>query len=352
MRLFWIFLATLLLAGIGWFLAHLIPAAGVFAELEPTGLNECRRVDIAPGTEDVTIDAERNMAFVSAADRRAWFNAEGDEEVNPKNGIYALALDGSDAARRISPAMENFLPHGISLWRGPNGARRLFVVNHPPSGEQIVEIFAVDADGALTHLESVSFEAMHSPNDVLAVGPRAFYATNDRGYTEGFLSMLEAYMALPFSSLVYYDGENGRIIEDGLTYANGINQSADGETVYVAEFLKRRIAAYDRDPETGALKKRRTWKVNTGPDNIEVAQDGALWIAGHSKVFDFLAHAEDESEIAPSHVIRLDPETGETRDVFISTGGEINGSSVGAVFDDTLIVGAVFDGHVIVCPLE
>lgn len=352
MRLFWIVLATLLLAVLGWFLAHLIPAAGVFAELEPTGAEGCRRVDIAPGTEDVTIDAERNMAFVSAADRRAWFNETGAGGVNPQNGIYALALDGSDDVRRVSPPMENFLPHGISLWRGPNGTRRLFVINHPPSGEHFVEIFAVDADGGLSHLESVSFKAMHSPNDVLAAGPREFYATNDRGYTEGFMSTLEAYMALPLSSVVYFDGEEGSIIAEGLTYANGINQSADGKTVYIAEFLKRRVSVYDRDLKTGALEKRRTLNVNTGPDNIEIAKDGALWIAGHSKVFEFLAHAKDENKIAPSHIIRLDPETGEMRDVFISTEGEISGSSVGAVWDDTLIVGAVFDSHVMICPLK
>lgn len=352
MRLLLIGLATFLLAGLGWFLAHLVPVAGVFAELEPTGLEQCRRVDIAPGTEDVTVDAERQMAFVSAADRRAWRNRSGAAAVNPQNGIYALSLDGSDAVRRVSPDMENFVPHGISLWIGPNGTRRLFVVNHPPSGEQIVEIFAVGADGALTHLESVSFDAMHSPNDVVAAGPRAFYATNDRGYTEGFLATLEAYMALPLSSVAYFDGENGRIVADGLTYANGINKSSDGETVYVAEFLKQRIAVYDRNPETGVLKKRRTLKVNTGPDNIEVAEDGALWIAGHPKVFEFLAHAEDENKIAPSQVIRLDPQSGEASDVFISTEGEISGSSVGAVWNDTLIVGAVFDGHVMICSLD
>ena len=37
--------------------------------------------------------------------------------------------------------------------------------------------------------------------------------------------------------------------------------------------------------------------------------------------------------------------------MFVSTQGEINGSSVGAVWDNTLIVGAVFDGHVMVCPM-
>ncbi len=341
-----------ILAALIWSLAHSIPLSGAFAELEPKLVDQCRRVDVAPGTEDVAIDADLNLAFISAADRRGWYNESGDGETNPKNGIYTLALDGSDTIARVSPEIDNFLPHGTSLWHGDNGEKRLFVVNHPPNGGEIVEIFSVGEDAALTHLESISFGAMHSPNDVVGVGPRTFYASNDRGYEKGFMAWLEAYMALPFSSVVYFDGDNGRIIQKGMTYANGVNQSPDGKTLYVAELLKRRITVFDRDVATGALTWRTSFKANTAPDNIDIAPDGALWIGGHSRIFDFLAHAKDPSSIAPSHVVRIDPESGEYEDIFISTDGEINASSVGAANDDTLIVGAVFDGHVMVCPLR
>ena len=344
-------LVVVVLGALGWSLAHSIPSSGVFADLQPTLVDQCRRIDVAPGTEDVAIDPDLNLAFISAADRRAWYNEAGANNTNPKNGIYTLALDGSDTVTRVTPEIDGFLPHGISLWTGEDGEKRLFVVNHPPSGAEIIEIFAIADDGALAHLESISFPAMHSPNDVVAVGPRAFYATNDRGYEEGIMEWLEAYMALPFSSVVYYDGEEGRIIQKGMTYANGVNISDDGATLYVAEILKRRIAVFDRDIETGAITRRAALKSNTAPDNIDIAPDGSLWIGGHSKIFDFLAHAEDASNIAPSHVVRIDPVSGENQDIFISLDGEINASSVGAANDDTLIVGAVFDGHVMVCPL-
>ncbi len=344
-------LVTGFFAALAWSLAHSIPSSGVLADLEPKLVDQCRRIDVAPGTEDIAIDLELNLAFISAADRRAWYNETENARTSPKNGIYTLALDGSDTVTRVLPEIENFLPHGISLWTGENGDKRLFVINHPSNGGEIVEIFSVGDGGALTHLESVSFTAMHSPNDVVAVGPRQFYASNDRGYEEGLMATLESYMALPFSSLVYFDGDDGRIIQKGMTYANGINQSHDGKTLYVAEVLKRRIAVFDRDIATGALTWRTTFKANTAPDNIDVAADGALWIGGHSKIFDFLAHAKDASNIAPSHVVRIDPATGAFEDIFISLDGEINGSSVGAASEDTLIVGAVFDGHVMVCPL-
>jgi arylesterase/paraoxonase len=341
-------LGLIALAVGAYFIWMMTLASGVFAGLKPRLIDQCRRVEIFPGTEDVTIDPELGVAFISADDRRATFSG------NPvQGGVYVLKLDGTDRVLKASPdSFGAFHPHGLSLWRAPDGRKRLFAVNHTPNDGDKVEIFEVGLGGALLHVDSVAFPAMESPNDVLAVGPRSFYATNDRGFKEGLMSTLEAYLALPFSSLVYFDGQKGSVALRGLTYANGVNMSADGSKVYVSEFLRRRIGVYDRDAETGKLTKVKSIPVNTGPDNIEVAGDGALWVAGHTKVFDFLQHAEDPSAVAPSHVIRVDPRSGDAKDVLIDTAGTINASSVGAVFDDTLIVGAVFDGHVMVCPTQ
>lgn len=343
----------ILTAGLGvaallvYLLSNLIPASGAFASLDSRLVDQCAKINVFPGTEDVTIDPGASLAFVSGADRRAAFAGS-----SVRGGIFTIDLADDNTVRRVSPdAPADFQPHGISLWRGENGEKRLFVVNHPASGHT-VEIFDISETGDLAHIETVSFDAMHSPNDVLAVGPRQFYATNDHGFDGGIMGTLEAYLALPFSSVVYYDGVQGREIEKGLVYANGVNISADGSTVYVAELLKRRIAAFSRDAETGEITRQRNYKVNTSPDNIEVAGDGALWTGGHSKIFDFLKHAENPSAIAPSHVVRIDPQTGDAEDIFIDTRGVINASSVGAVWDDILIVGAVFDGHVMICPLS
>lgn len=346
MRGFFTAVGLFILAVLGWMIWNLVPASGMLAKLEPKLIDQCRAVNIFPGTEDVTIDPELGIAFISADDRRATFAG-----APVQGGVYALRLDGTDRVAKVSPdSFGEFHPHGLSLWRGNDGRKRLFVVNHTLNNGDRIEIFDIGTGGALMHVESIAFAAMTSPNDVLGVGPRAFYVTNDKGIREGFMSQVEAYLALPLSSLAYYDGQDGRIVARGLAYANGVNMSADGKKLYASEFLGRRVVAYDRDDATGDLKKTATFKVKTGPDNIEIAADGALWIAGHSKVFDFLKHAEDPAAIAPSHVIRVDPATGAGEDVLIDTTGVINGSSVGAVWDDTLIVGAVFDDHVMVCP--
>ena len=348
---FAIVLGTIFLAILGWHLSHMIPMSGFFAKLEPQLVEQCRAVNVAPGTEDVTIDTDLGLAFVATANRRAWYHGDVNDSALDGNGIYTLSLDGTDAVRKVSPDIDGFLPHGISLWRAGN-ERRLFVVSHPPDGREVVEIFNVANDGALTHLESVSFPEMFSPNDIVAVGPRSFYATNDIKNDTGLMGWLEVNMALPFSSVAYFDNGKGSVAKDGFVYANGINVSHDGKTIYIAEVTKRRISAFSIDPANGALARERVFKVDTGPDNIEIAPDGSIWTAGHPRALDFLAHAKDETVIAPSQAIRIDPVTGDANDIFVSLDGEINGSSVAAASDDTLIIGAVFDAHVMVCPLH
>ena len=322
-----------------------VPNSGVFAQLGDTLVDQCRRVDIFPGVEDVAIDADLGIAFIAADDRRASVKGEATQ-----GGIFALRLDGTDRVSRVSADnFGPFHPHGLSLWTGREGQKRIFVVNHASPDDHRIEIFDVGTGGALIHIDSIAFDAMMSPNDVAAVGPREFYVTNDRGYQTGFMSQVEAYLGLPFASLAHFDGQTGRLVLEGLVYANGVNVSRDGKTVYVAELLERRINAYSRQDD-GALKKTESFSVPTAPDNIDVAPDGTLHVAGHSKIFDFLKHAEDATATAPSHALSIDPKTGTVKTVFVDTSGALNASSVAAASDDTLIVGAVFDGHVMVCP--
>ncbi len=331
----------------------IITVAGIFSPIEPLLVEQCTRMNIAPGTEDIVIDHKSGIVFVGAGDRRNWYADESSQNPSQeRNGIYAFDPKIPGSLKLVSPPnMKNFLPHGIDLWHGENGERRLFVVNHAGGRREHVEIFDIDTDHMLKLIKTVSFDAMHSPNDVVAVGPEQFYATNDRGYDQGIMSVAELYLGLPLSSAVYYDGEQGRLVKKRLTYANGINKSPDGQTIYIAEFLRRSITAYQRDFSTGELKHIKRYKIKTGPDNIDVDSEGNLWTAGHSQALKFQKHAEDATKISPSHVIKIDPKTGHSENVMISIAGEINASSVGAADRGHLYVGAVFDGHILDCRL-
>lgn len=334
------------LAALLYFLSVAVPASGAFRKLTPKLVEDCRKVVVFPGTEDVTIDPEFKAAFVSADDRRA---AAAGRPV--QGGIYGFNVEQPDLVVKVSiDAPEDFHPHGISIWRGQDGERRLFAINHTASGPR-VEIFDVLADGMLKHLETVAFSEMLTPNDVLGVGPRQFYLTNDHGGSTPLLRSLENLFALPWASVAFYDGEKGAIVAKGLKYANGVNWSRDGKRVFVSETLGRDIAIFDRDPASNALRRNGAFRVATNPDNIEIAQDGGVWVAGHPRIFAFTKFAKGKSDVAPSEIIRINARTGESKVFFVDASGALNASSVGAVWDKTLIVGSVFDDHVMVCPM-
>ncbi len=348
-RAVFIVIAVVLLALAGRAAVTIPPASGAFQDIEETGLSGCERVEIAPGTEDVTIDPDTGLVFVSATERRSG-------EAAPDNGLYAFPLDDPGAVRRVSiDAPADFRPHGISLWRGetPEGdpLTRLFVISHPASGHQVL-IYNVAEDGALAHLRTVTDPALRSPNDLVAVGPEQFYATNDVRFGDTWMGFTEAFLGLPLGSIAYFDGTEGRIAAGGLAYANGIATDPGGETLYASALIGRSVHVFERERETGALTRTRRISVPLGLDNIEIAPTGDLVIGGHPDIFAFLDHQSDPETPAPSQVVRVDPDSGEHETIFYSDGEAISASSVGAVHDGRLVGGAVFDAHVLVCPIQ
>lgn len=322
-----------------------IPASGALTDPEPTDVSSCEAVEIAPGTEDVVYDAATGRVFVSAQERRSG-------AMDPQNGIYSFDLSDPQTTVRLVSAdtPADFRPHGISLYRDGDTAR-LFVVSHPASGSQIL-IFDIDEEGFLSHARTVTDPAIYSPNDVAGVGPDRFYVTNSSRFGETLLGYLEAFFGLPLVSVAYFDGETARIAAEGLVYGNGINVSEDGETLYAANFIGRELYVYDRDPDTGGLTRTARHRVPLGLDNIELDEDGALYIGGNREVFSFLAHQADRSKRAPSQAVRVDPETGAWETIFYNDGEAIDSISVATPVPGAMIYGAVFDDHVLICPRD
>jgi arylesterase/paraoxonase len=336
-------LVLLLAAGVVGY--RIVTRSGMLRSITPHHHGHCREVAGITGGEDVTVDPDTMTAYVSADDRRA--TAAG----KPRRGeIYRLDLTRPDAqpVAATGGAPADLHPHGLSLWRGPGGQKRLFVINHPQAGGHSVVLYDVGPAG-LTLLESITYADLASPNDLVAVGPRQFYATNDRRYHAGLMATLEGYLQLPLSSVSYFDGSQGRLVTRGLALANGINASADGRTVYVAEFLGQAIRLYDRDPATGALRQRDSISLDSCPDNIEVDESGTLWVAAHPKVFDLLAHGADVTKRAPSQVVHIEPSARSVKEVLLDDGTLLSGASTASVAGDHMVVGAIFDARILVC---
>lgn len=347
----WAGLAALLLfLAISFFLMRFyVQNGGLYTVEDPVDL-ACTPLAVTPaGPEDIAIDRGAGRAYVSAFDRR--------RETESGDGEGALLMIDLDAAtpviENVTPAaLEGFAPHGIGLYDGGNGEKLLFVVNHA-DGETI-EILKIGESGALTHLETIRSDAFVSVNDVLPVGPRSFYATNDSGVPQSSpMAQLNGLIGRGSGRVVHFDGTEARPVTDRLQVANGLALSPDGKTLYVAETLGRQLRFFDRDPETDALTPAGYLALASGLDNIAVDETGSLYIGAHPNVIDFLGHAGDPASPSPSQVLKATPgeRGGEVRTIYLNDGSELSGSSVAAPYGDRLLIGAVFEPKLLVCDL-
>lgn len=339
----------ILLVG-AWF-GKLLVDAGQFRSLEPHFDGSCRRVTGAVGPEDVTIHPETRVAYVSATDRKALFAGK------PVPGaIFSYDLDDPEAGLvNLTPdAGIDFQPHGISLWRGESGRAVLFVVNHPHDERgglrHQIDVFDL-VGGRLVHRPPAleDDELLIMPNDIVGLGPDRFYLTNTHANPPGFRQTLETYLRLTRARVVHFDGERFQPAIEGLLYPNGINVSADGRRLYVAGSTARALRIYERDPASESLRFLREIPLTSAPDNIEVAADGALWIGAHPKILKLLAHRSDPSLPSPSQVLRVEPESGDVREVYLDLGDQISGSTVAAVHGNRMLIGQILGDGILDC---
>jgi sugar lactone lactonase YvrE len=98
------------------------------------------------------------------------------------------------------------------------------------------------------------------------------------------------------------DGARGeaRMVAEGLQFANGLVVDEERGQLYVAETSGDLIAAYRVSVGDGTLNERRILTGVYGPDNLEMDDQGQLWVAS----------------VLLSSLIVVDPETGDTRTVF------------------------------------
>ena len=338
------------LVGIGVWVTHLLWSAGQFKTIEPHFAGNCLPIAGVVGAEDITIHPGTGVAYISVCDRRALAAGQGG-----RGGIYAydLKMNRPVPVKLTAGPGPDFQPHGISLFVDPGGRDALFVINHS-GGTHKVEVYDLGPEG-LTHRKSVSNPALVSPNDLVAVARDRFYASNDHHFTGGLMKTLEDYLKLPVANVVYYDGKGFREAATGIGYPNGINVSPDGRQLYVVGTTQMILNIYDRDLSSGLLTFKESIAFDTGLDNIEIGPAGELWIGAHPQLLKFVAHSKDPGKLSPSQVLRIKLNAdGQHRidEVYLGNGKALSGSSVGAVYDNRLLIGSVFEEKFLDCSMQ
>lgn len=331
--------------------AILLPA-GSFKNIEPhfTGTTEKTELPIV-GPEDIEIDRVEGLVFISADDRRSNIKNPG----SVAGGIFTYRIEeGTESLKNITPStLTDFHPHGISLFRANDSTLFVFAVSHQTSGRQVIERFEWKHD-TLIHLESIEDHSMTSPNDLVAVAARKFYVTNDHYYTSGTSRLLEEYLQRAISYVNYFDGTSFRTVAEGIGYANGINESPDGKYILVAGSSSRTIYVFEKSDDGSLIEVDRI-ALGTGPDNIDFDEHGNILVACHPQLLKFVAHAKDPKNYSPSQVLKItytNPGVYTIEEIFLNDGSNYSGSSIAVTYENTLLIGSVFEPALLLCKYQ
>jgi arylesterase/paraoxonase len=332
--------------------------SGAFRSFHAGFSGTCSSIALAGSAEDIQIDRERGLAYLSVLDRASLERgaaADGSVMLLDLN----LAVPAPRAALAFDP--QNFRPHGLSLLKKPGMAARLFAISRGTDGIQTVEIAEQASDGAFVPKESVRSPAFVHPNALVAVGPRQFYLVNDRAGAGEYTRLVDLLFRRTTATLVYYDGDSALVLDSRLQFPAGIALSPDGTHLYVGEALAGQMRVYRRDTTAGTLSLEEVVSLDTAPDNLNVDDDGVVWIAAHPKLLKFIEHLRHPEKRAPTQVLRFDPREPtpapgalDTRltQVYGDEGSQITAGSVAAHWRDEFLVGAVLEPKVLVCKLH
>jgi arylesterase/paraoxonase len=326
---------------------------GVFTPVTPAFAGTCSAVSGISGAEDIAIDEKLGVAFVSAFDRRARLSGKSAAQ----DGLYALALAGAPALKKLSGTPNDFHPHGISLFRGPDGTLTLIAINHRTDGSSSVDSFAVVTDGGTLRLKeigSIQGGALISPNAVVAVDRDRFYVANDHASRTRLGRTIDDLLVLPRANILYFDGMLFHEVAKGLNFPSGLALSPDGRYLYVSEAFTRRLDTYVRQELSGALERVDTLAIASNLDNLRLDAVGHLWIGSHPKALAMAQFRSDRAKPAPSEIFEVTLGNDIPKNatlVYADSGSQIGGSSVAAVIGKRLLIGSPLDDKILDCTM-
>lgn len=327
------------------FVANILISTGFFRTIENKSNYEiAAKIPIA-GVEDLTVDRLDNFAIFISYPRAAERDGKPFE-----TGIYFLDLNNENFQPKLisQDFKAPFLPHGIDLIQLDSNHHKLFVINHG-EGESI-EVFDLYNKDSLVHDKTLEDELIYSANDIVAINEHEFYFTNDHYYTNKLGTLAENYLGLSKCETVYFDGNNYRVVDNNLAYANGINYDEKRNLMFIASPRGFLINVYERE-KSGDLKYIESIDCGTGVDNIEFDETGNVWVGCHPSLLAFEAFNKGKSDTSPSELIKIDYRKKGDYDiesVYMNDGSELGASTVAGVYKDLIFVGTVLDEYFLI----
>jgi len=341
----------LLTVGSTVFLANRLLEFGVFSKTEDFNVEGCEVIANIAGPEDIQVSKMEDILFISSYNWEAFFKGKPEQ-----GGIYVLDIKQKDAKPKLVSldAPAEFKPHGLSIYTNPETSEKvLFVTNYkfPPT----VEIFDIIDRETIKHRETITAPHLVSLNEVLGVGMRSFYVTQDSKYALGLFKLFFATLfGYEGGSVNYFDGKDWKVVADDIHFANGLALSQDQKTLYLGETNKMRIRAYERNLETGDLILKSYIPLGAGPDNINVDSNGDLWVVGFPNMLAIMNHLQDKTAKSPVKVVKITLDGDKPKEIqtmLTSSGEVISGISATDFYNDKFIISGIMHTEVRMCSL-
>ncbi len=249
-----------------------------------------------------------------------------------------------------------FGSHGISLRDRGNQPYELYAINH--GGRETVEVFDVELGGAgarirwkgcLTVPDSVSANGItHLPGSAVAV--TSFGIRGDPG---SFARMM---VGEPAGKVVEWHPGTGWTELPGTAFPgdNGIAAAVDGGTLFVASWGDATLRVVPRPGNRGAARSISLGDLH--PDNVHLAADGSLLVAGQvaaPKTILDCARSREPICGLPYRVVKVDPRSFAVKVLFDAPGTpRFGGASAAAESGGTLWIGTFRGNRIARVPLN
>lgn len=262
-----------------------------------------------------------NRAAIKPVSDQPFYYDIGNKKVTP------LKVNGFDDILTL---------HGLDFYEPQDepGMLYLYYVNHRPSktefyakgkpkADSVIEVFKHKIGSfEMNYVETIASPLIRTPNNVVAVGKRSVYVTNDHKTREhSIMRQLEDTLATQSSDVVFWhEGEASKVL-DGYSCPNGIAKGGshhDFNLIYVSHVVEGIVRVFERQPDgpdVGALELVDEIDVGFVSDNISLDPDtGDIYCAGHPAALQFLDAVKNVSAqpYAPSMVKRASVNTAST----------------------------------------
>jgi sugar lactone lactonase YvrE len=249
---------------------------------------------------------------------------------------------------------------GMGTQALPSGGWRVVIIYHGAPGMGGVALFDMTLKAGKPTLAYAGCVTSPPPlflNDIAALPNGAFAATHmfDQAVAAKDPKAQQArYLASEDTGyVVRWSKAEGwvKVPNSGGSFPNGMAASADGKTLYYAETYGHRVSAIGLDGSG-----RRRFPLAMNPDNVTVAQDGSLIVAGGTGAPLTSTAGCGAFRPAgcgfPSAEDRVDPVTGKVTRLFAEDGTVVPGASVGVVYKTKLFVGGAVGDRITVVDLS